>query len=219
MQDAIRAGVLPSTITPEEFMSSPSLQQRTERWHINDIIERIERGGLMQYVGRSIQGVEVTVPGMIAAAHLGGYGGLERLLRTGQARSDAYGTSTLDYLRRHGNPGAAPASPMVPSDLQPTASQQALARGVVGSGIGDMPEGIQAAVQASTEATGPISTTAVEQLPTRSPSVEEARPTARQEGRRTPLRVPREITALIDNLTNNERQDIIEYLRSLEDGE
>lgn len=224
LNDARRAGVMPQGMTPEQFLQSPETQVAVERWHVNDIVERIQRGGLMQYVGRSIQGVEVTVPGMIAVAHLGGYDGLEALLRRGDIRRDAYGTSTLDYLARHANPGTtgehvlATGPLLTPTPITPSPAQLERARTALGvRGVGDMPEGIQAAVAASSEATGPISTTAVEQSPVRTAvGTEDDRPAAaRQQGQRTPLRIPREITDLIDNLTGNEQDQIIEYLRSI----
>ena len=54
--------------------------------------------GLEKYVGQTVLGVKVTKAGMMAAAHLGGRGGLEALLK-GQQRKDMFGTSTLNYLK------------------------------------------------------------------------------------------------------------------------
>lgn len=54
--------------------------------------------GLEKYVGQTVKGVKVTKAGMMAAAHLGGRGGLQALLE-GKERKDMLGTSTLDYLK------------------------------------------------------------------------------------------------------------------------
>jgi len=54
--------------------------------------------GLEGYIGQKVKGVTITKAGMMAAAHLGGRGGLQALLE-GKERKDKLGTSTLDYLR------------------------------------------------------------------------------------------------------------------------
>lgn len=100
LADAMRAGVIPEGTTPDEFLQNPEMQQAVERWHIQDIRNFIERNGLNDYVGRTINGVEVTPEGMIAVAHLGGQGGLRRFLQSGGEYNpaDAYGTSLTTYL-------------------------------------------------------------------------------------------------------------------------
>lgn len=55
--------------------------------------------GFEQYIGKKVKGVTVTKAGMMAAAHLGGRGGLINLLQKGKAAKDELGTSTLDYLK------------------------------------------------------------------------------------------------------------------------
>ena len=58
--------------------------------------------GLDGYVGRSIKGVEVTVSGMLAAAHLLGPGGVRDFLRSNGRVDPVDGNSTRasDYMRR-----------------------------------------------------------------------------------------------------------------------
>lgn len=58
--------------------------------------------GLEGYIGKTVKGVRVTKAGMMAAAHLGGRGGLQALLQ-GKERKDMLGTSTLDYLKMFEN--------------------------------------------------------------------------------------------------------------------
>lgn len=58
--------------------------------------------GLEKYIGTKVKGVKVTKAGMMAAAHLGGRGGLKALLE-GKERKDMLGTSTLEYLKMFEN--------------------------------------------------------------------------------------------------------------------
>ena len=92
-------------MTQEEFRNDPEAQARVERWHIEDIADYITRRNLDQYVGQTINGVEVTPQGMIAVAHLGGPNSLRRFLTSnGEYNpSDELGTSLTDYMRKHAN--------------------------------------------------------------------------------------------------------------------
>ena len=134
LQDAERAGVLPAGTTPEAFLANPELQERVERWHAADIGRRIQSSGLDSHIGRQIGGVEVTPEGMLAVAHLGGFGGLRRFLET-EGRynpADAFGTSLQDYLGTHRNALAADdqlrhmgaAAPTQPQAPAPPSTQQ-----------------------------------------------------------------------------------------------
>jgi len=104
LEDAARAGVIPAGVSPEQFLADPQMQAAVEQWHVSDIGSQIARNGLDRYVGQSINGVTVTPEGMLAVAHLGGFGGLSRFLESGGQYNpaDAYGTSLMDYLGRHG---------------------------------------------------------------------------------------------------------------------
>lgn len=104
MQDGIRAGVLPAGITPEQFMASPEMQVAMSNWHFNDIDNRIKANGLDRYVGSTIGNVPISMDGLRAMAHLGGFGGMSRFLSSGGTfnPADAYGTSLADYGRVHG---------------------------------------------------------------------------------------------------------------------
>lgn len=91
--------------TAETFkMLSPQEQRQVSNWHFNDILDQIEAKGYDKLVGKAINGVEVTIPGLVAVAHLGGKGGLDQFIATkGQHNpADELGTSLTDYLRKHG---------------------------------------------------------------------------------------------------------------------
>lgn len=88
-------------ITPRQFSQMTRAQQKSiNEWHIMSVMDNV----MSKYgdrVGTKVHGVTVTMAGMVAAQHLGGAKGLDALMR-GEVRSDEYGTSTLDYMRKHG---------------------------------------------------------------------------------------------------------------------
>lgn len=86
--------------TPE----SRETQERVADWHVNDIVEYIERNGLDEFVGQTKHGAEVTPEGMIRVAHLGGKGGLKKFLTqenynpSDKSVGTANRTSLADYM-------------------------------------------------------------------------------------------------------------------------
>lgn len=104
LTDAMNAGVIPRGTTPDQFLANPGMQEAVERWHVSDIGRRIQEAGLDRFVGQTINGTQVTPEGMLAVAHLGGFGGLRRFLESGGQYNpaDAFGTSLQNYLGTHG---------------------------------------------------------------------------------------------------------------------
>lgn len=94
LDEAKAAGAIPSDITPEQFLSDPTAQQRAERWHFADIRRHIAQKGYAD------QGFDVE--GLVGVAHLGGKAGMDRFVATqgGYNPSDANGTSLMDYYKR-----------------------------------------------------------------------------------------------------------------------
>ena len=85
------------------FMNSPALQEAAfyanasrNKWILQRDIKR--------FVGKTINGVEVTESGILAAAHLAGPGSVKKYLRSwgAQAFSDAFGTTIKTYIKRFG---------------------------------------------------------------------------------------------------------------------
>ena len=85
------------------FMNSPALQEAAfyanasrNKWILQRDIKR--------FVGKTINGVEITESGILAAAHLAGPGSVKTYLRSwgGQAFSDAFGTTIRTYMKRFG---------------------------------------------------------------------------------------------------------------------
>ena len=104
LQEAAAAGAIPAGTTPQEFMASPELQKRAEAWHFADIDQSIKANGFDGLVGKTINGVPITVEGMRAVAHLGGKDGLRKFIETEGRYNppDRNGTRLSDYFARHG---------------------------------------------------------------------------------------------------------------------
>jgi hypothetical protein len=86
------------------FLNNKELQDKVFAWHTNDIQSFIKENKLDGYIGKEINGVPVTLNGLIAVAHLGGKEGLKKFVTTnGEYNpSDKYDTSLLDYLKKFG---------------------------------------------------------------------------------------------------------------------
>ena len=87
--------------TPNQFLYSPELQERAflanaerNKWILRKDINR--------FVGRTINGIDITESGILAAAHLAGPGSVKKYLRSDGRNgfSDAYGTSISYYMKR-----------------------------------------------------------------------------------------------------------------------
>ncbi|HET8809802.1 MAG TPA: peptidoglycan-binding protein LysM [Flavobacteriaceae bacterium] len=85
----------------QKFLNSPALQEAAfyanasrNKWILRREIER--------YVGQTMNGIEITESGILAAAHLAGPGGVKRFLRSNGDRlfSDAFGTTIGYYLNK-----------------------------------------------------------------------------------------------------------------------
>ncbi len=84
----------------EEFLNSPELQEAA--FYANASRNKwILRKDIKRFVGKTINGVEVTESGILAAAHLAGPGSVKKYLRSwgGQMFSDAFGTSIKNYMK------------------------------------------------------------------------------------------------------------------------
>jgi hypothetical protein len=86
---------------PNQFLYNPELQEKAflanaerNKWILRKDIKR--------FVGKSINGVEITESGIIAAAHLAGPGSVKKFLRSYGSNnvSDAYGSSVRYYMKK-----------------------------------------------------------------------------------------------------------------------
>ena len=90
------------TFDNKTFVSNKELQDKVFKWHTNDIKSFVSNQKLDSYIGKKINGVPVTLNGLIAVAHLGGKEGMKMFLNSNGEYNpkDKYGTSLLDYLNK-----------------------------------------------------------------------------------------------------------------------
>ena len=88
--------------TKQEFLESQELQDEVFDWHTNDIVSYINTKGLDKYIGTEVNGVLVTLNGLVAVAHLGGKSGMSKFLTTGGKYNpaDSNGTTLTNYLNK-----------------------------------------------------------------------------------------------------------------------
>ena len=88
----------------EGFLKDPELQEKafTALCKVNKWILRKD---IKRSVGKTINGIEITESGILAAAHLGGAGNVKKFLRSNGSQhfSDAYGSSIASYLKKFAN--------------------------------------------------------------------------------------------------------------------
>ena len=89
----------------EVYLSSAAMQDMAARDWVALLCKRMKRYDLAKYIGETIGGVLVTESGIIAAAHLKGFGskkhpGVNQFLRSNGATNgeDAFGTSVSQYM-------------------------------------------------------------------------------------------------------------------------
>lgn len=94
-----------TSYTTEQLRTNPELQEGVQSWHVGDIDNYIQSNGLDQYVGRNVGGVNMSVDGMRAMAHLGGKAGMKKFLESGGEYNpaDSNGTRLSDYAQTHGS--------------------------------------------------------------------------------------------------------------------
>ncbi|WP_201595300.1 hypothetical protein [Psychrobacter vallis] len=101
-------------ISANQFKNLPAAQQRAvNEWHINDLIKAAQATGA---VGKVINGTPVTIGGLVAVAHLGGKGGMNKFVQTNGRYNpkDQLGTSLTDYLSKHRSGGGVQVQRSVP---------------------------------------------------------------------------------------------------------
>lgn len=105
LDDARRAGIIPQDMTPQQFMADQKAQVAATNWHFSDIDNRIKSAGYDGLIGQTIGGTPITMNGMRAMAHLGGFGGLSKFINTGGRYnpSDSFKTSLSAYGQKHSN--------------------------------------------------------------------------------------------------------------------
>jgi len=91
-------------ITPESFKRDPLIFPRELQLKVLKILIEVNELSIEQYedvVGDTINGIPITKSGLLAAAHLGGVGGIKLfIVSNGNIdKEDAYGTKISDYIK------------------------------------------------------------------------------------------------------------------------
>lgn len=113
-------------VTEGDFSHCPALQDAYFQEFNRQNYAQLESCGALDRVGQTINGVQVTESGLLAAAHLGGAGGACNWANSGGTYDpDDGATSLTDYVRTHGGlPAMGSDCPPVtpPTTPPPTAS-------------------------------------------------------------------------------------------------
>tara|TARA_Y100000034_G_scaffold123003_1_gene169198 strand:- start:2466 stop:6098 length:3633 start_codon:yes stop_codon:yes gene_type:complete len=82
----------------EQWLANHDAQEKA----MDELMRRNTRAlshfGLDEFIGKTINGTKITMNGALASAHLLGAKGTVEMLRSGEAKRDAYGTSGFDYI-------------------------------------------------------------------------------------------------------------------------
>ena len=104
----------PGVRTLAEFRGNPDAQRAAFLQSTAYYDTQIKELGLDQFIGKTVQGVPITLEGVYSMMHLGGVKGAESALKRGQNAKDANGSSVLAYARM-----AAEAGPGITAFLSP----------------------------------------------------------------------------------------------------
>lgn len=107
LKDLIKNEILPKGTTLGMLKRDTDAQVKAGNWHFQDYINRINKSGLANYIGKTLPGQDkpLTMNSLLAMAHLGGFGGMAKTLKSnGKSNpSDSLGTSLVKYAQRHAN--------------------------------------------------------------------------------------------------------------------
>jgi hypothetical protein len=84
----------------KEFIKNKELQENAMLKLTTHNLEVLENYGLMKYVGYSVNGVNVTVEGMLAGSHLLGPYAVKQFLQHGKIGADGNGTTIVKYMKQ-----------------------------------------------------------------------------------------------------------------------
>ena len=82
----------------EIFLNSPQLQDLVFFKHVEDLKKQVYKH-FSHYLDRKVNGINITVSGLVAMAHLTGMNGAKQFFK-GSDFADANGTKGSDYLKR-----------------------------------------------------------------------------------------------------------------------
>ena len=83
----------------DDFLNTPAAQDYAIRLYDKKLWSYIKYFGDDKYIGTTFDGIEVTLSGLVAAAHLVGAGGVHEMFMTGRVKTDALGNKATFYLK------------------------------------------------------------------------------------------------------------------------
>ena len=88
-------------VTKDAFLNSPDLQEYAMLQNLLYNKKRLQKY-INKYEGKIHNGILITESGILAAAHLGGAGGVKKYFRSGKIMEDGNGIKITSYLERFG---------------------------------------------------------------------------------------------------------------------
>ena len=85
-------------ISKSQFLNDHELQDRIFSAHVQDLLKRLNKM-YGDRLGKVFRGIEITLSGLVAGAHLLGIGGVKNFF-SGTDKMDAYGTNIKEYLTK-----------------------------------------------------------------------------------------------------------------------
>lgn len=85
-----------------EFKKDTLMQDMVVLRHVRDLKHQILRKPREFKIGEQVNGVTITLSGLVAGAHLKGMGGVKNIL-AGNDNVDAYGTKISEYIDKFGD--------------------------------------------------------------------------------------------------------------------
>ena len=74
------------------------IQDQIMSWHVYNLADSISKR-YAEFLGKTINGIEITLSGLVAGAHLKGLGGVKQFLN-GNDNADALGTKISEYIKK-----------------------------------------------------------------------------------------------------------------------
>jgi len=75
-----------------------NIQDKVMLWHVYDLVAQIEKK-FPDSLNKTVNGIKITLSGLVGGAHLKGMGGVKRFLK-GDDNADAMGTKISEYIKK-----------------------------------------------------------------------------------------------------------------------
>ena len=86
-------------ITADQFLNDPQLQEELFKKHVKTFAAYALKK-FSDYLNNEVHGIKVTLSGLVAGAHLLGWGGVKDFLLNGTVGKDGYGTKISEYIQK-----------------------------------------------------------------------------------------------------------------------